>query len=95
MPAIRGFAWDDENEEELARHGLTLAQVDEVLSSTHLVQRNKRRRRATHRIVGRDNGGAYLTIPIQPTTDSAIWRPVTGWRSTDSERALLERGVSQ
>jgi hypothetical protein len=91
MPDVADFLFDHENEEEMAVHGLTPRRVMQVLENKHIVVPNRRRRRAQYLIVGRDNGGASLTIPIQATGDPLVWRPVTAWPSKDHERQRLER----
>jgi hypothetical protein len=90
MPDVADFLFDHENEEEMAVHGLTPRRVIQVLENKHIVVPNRRRRRAQYLIVGRDNGGASITIPIQPTGDPLVWRPVTAWPSKDHERQRLE-----
>ena len=87
---IDGFLIDDENEEKFATHGLSSDQVVQVLENEYIVVRNRRNRRASHMVVGKDNGGACITIPIQATYDLALWRPVTAWLSKDNERSRLE-----
>jgi hypothetical protein len=91
MPDVADFLFDHENEEEMAVHGLTPRRVIQVLENKHIVVPNRRRRRAQFLIVGRDNGGASISIPIQPTGDPLVWRPVTAWPSKDHERQRLER----
>jgi hypothetical protein len=91
MPDVADFLFDHENEEEMAVHGLTPRTVIQVLENKHIVVPNRRRRRAQYLIVGRDNGGASITVPIQPTGDPLVWRPVTAWPSKDHERRCLER----
>ena len=76
MPDVADFLFDHENEEEMAVHGLTPRRVIQVLENNHIVVPNRRRRRARYLIVGRDNGGASITVPIQATGD-----PLSGGRS--------------
>lgn len=91
MSDVIDFLFDDENEDEMATHGLTPRRVLQVLDNFHIVVPNRRERRAPLLIVGRDSGGACISIPIEPTRDPLIWRPVTAWPSKDSERQQLER----
>jgi hypothetical protein len=91
MPDVAGFLFDDDNEEEMAAHGLTPRRVIQVLENKHIVVPNRRGCRARYLIVGRDNGGACITAPIEPTRDPLVWRPVTAWLSKDYERQRLER----
>jgi len=88
-PTITGFIFDDDNEEKIGRHGLTTLQVLQVLDSEHLVAPNRRGRRGAYLIVGRDHGGAAITVPVEPTHDPGIWRPITAWPSKEHERAKL------
>ena len=91
MPDVADFLFDSENEDEMSAHGLTPRKVIQVLENRHIVVANRRRRRARYLIVGRDNSGACITIPIEPTRDPVVWRPVTAWPAKDYERQWLER----
>ena len=91
-PVIRGFLFDDENEEKIGRRGFTPWQLEEVLEDQHLVVPNRKRRRAAYLIIGRDYGGTCIAIPVEATHEPDLWRPITAWRCKDSERARLERG---
>jgi hypothetical protein len=51
MPDVAGFLFDDENEEEMAAHGLTPRRVIQVLENKHIVVPNRRERRARNRAV--------------------------------------------
>jgi hypothetical protein len=90
-PLVLGFVIDDENAEKLGHHGLTEIQVLQVLEDHFYIGRNRRRRRASHLVIGYDYGGACLTIPIAPTRRPTIWRPETGWYSTPAERARRDQ----
>ena len=88
------FLIDDENEAKFAEHGLTSRQIVQVLDSPHLIVKNRRRRRASHLIIGRDHGGRCAAIPIEPTHEVTIWRPVTAWPCKASEyTALVREGI--
>ena len=88
---ILEFLFDEDNESKFAAHGLTSRQVLQVLENPHLVTRNRRRRRATHLVVGRDYGGACISIPIEPTHERTLWRPVTAWPCKSSELTKLQQ----
>ena len=91
-PRIADFAFDDVNEAKLDRHRLTPEQVEEVLrDDEHVVVRNRAGRRASHLVVGRDRHGRCLAIPVEPTGDPSVWRPVTAWECKESERVYLRR----
>ena len=92
MPdAILEFLIDEDNEEKFAVHGLTSRQVNQVLDSPHLVVRNRKRRRAAYLVIGRDHGGSCIAIPVEPTHERALWRPVTAWPCKQSEHTKLEQ----
>ena len=91
MPDVANFLFDAENEAKMGNHGLTPQRVLQVLDSRHIVVKNRRRRHGVFLIVGTDNGGACITVPVEPTHDRLLWRPVTAWPSKDHERAWLDR----
>jgi uncharacterized DUF497 family protein len=91
MPDVADFLFDDENEDKMAAHGLTPRRVLQVLDNVHIVVPNRRGRRAPFLIVGKDSSGACISIPIEPTLDPVVWRPVTAWPAKKSERQQLER----
>lgn len=90
-PRIEAFLIDDENEEKIATHGLSARQVSQVLDNVHLVLRNRRRRRGLYLVIGRDNGGACIAIPVEPTHEATLWRPITAWPCKSHERTSLEK----
>jgi uncharacterized DUF497 family protein len=90
--SVDDFLFDDDNAEKFARHGLAERQVRQVLkNSPRLIIPNRQGRRADYLIIGRDNGGQCITIPIEPTADPRIWQPVTAWPCKVSERVRLNR----
>lgn len=91
IPDVADFWFDDDNESKFAAHGLTPRHVFQVLQNRHIVVRNRRGRRAEYRVIGRDNGGVCLTVPIERTRERDVWRPITAWVSKDYERQWLER----
>ncbi|HZS00395.1 MAG TPA: hypothetical protein VFE37_16895 [Chloroflexota bacterium] len=86
---VEAFVWDDRNLDEIARHGLRFWEVDEVLLGPYRVDPNRPGRRASHLLIGRTENGECVAVPIEPTADRAIWRPVTAWRCKRSEWARL------
>lgn len=91
MPTILALLFDDENEEKFATHGVRPAQVEQILDDDYIVVRNRKGRRAEYLLVGRDWGGACIAVPVEPTHDPALWRPVTAWPCKETERNRLER----
>jgi hypothetical protein len=90
MIQIRGFLFDEDNEEKLAAHGIRPRQVDQILDEEFLVASNRKARRAAYLVIGRDWGGMCIAVPIEPTRDPFVWRPVTAWPCKASEEARLD-----
>lgn len=88
---VADFAMDDVNEDEIAKHGISRRQLFEVLNASHHVKKYRRGRRATYMVIGRDRQGQCIAIPIEPTPDRAIWRPVTAWFCKPHEWGWLPR----
>jgi uncharacterized DUF497 family protein len=95
MPQVEGFDIDPENEEEFAGHGLTAKRVLQVLENPYVIISNKQARRASHMIIGQDNGRAFLTVPMEATSNPSIWRPVTAWSSSRHEVAKFHQARRQ
>ena len=75
----------------MAIHGLTPERILEVLDRPFLMVGNRKGRRASHLIVGRDRTGACISIPVEATAERGIWRPVTAWSCKVHELRKLEQ----
>ncbi len=84
-PEIAGFVVDDENDDKCWAHGVRIEHVIEVLEAPYRLLRNRKERRAPYLVIGRDHQGRCLAIPIEPTYDPGLWRPVTAWWCKPSE----------
>ena len=82
---------DEINEAKFAEHGLAATQVAQILDNSFLVLRNRSGRRAELLVLGRDYGGQCIAVPVGPTHESDVWRPVTAWPCKRSELARLRR----
>ena len=91
MPKIEGFAYDGQNEAKFSAHGLTSESVDQVLSSPYFVRKNRKRRRGLFLVIGVDYRGRCIAIPIEPTRENLIWRPITAWPCKESEAVYLAK----
>ena len=91
IPTVHSFVFDDENQAKIEAHGLTTAEVDQVLGNIHVIFRNRRGRRSPILIVGLDDGGRCLAIPAEPTYHVTDWRPITAWPCKVHERNALRR----
>ena len=85
---IDDFEFDEHNEAEMARHGVTPAEVFEVLSrgpGAGLARYQIRRNRKQHAenqpyvMIGATYGGRMLLIPIKPLDELGLWRPATAF----------------
>jgi uncharacterized DUF497 family protein len=88
---VEDFVFDEQNESEIADHGITPEELIEVLEGPHRTKRNRRQRRASHMVIGRNSQGQCLAIPIELTHDPRIWRPVTAWLCKPHEWGWLPR----
>ena len=86
---ITELEFDDYNEEELARHSISLVEVMQILSNRYTVRRNKKQRSGDRQLIGETNGGRVLTVILAETAVPGRWRPVTGWDSSEAERRAL------
>ncbi len=77
--------FDERNTEEIARHGVTAREVEQVLYGEPKFFRNKKRHAAPTIMVGLTRGGRLLTVPIAPTAIEGIWRPATAFDSSAYE----------
>jgi uncharacterized DUF497 family protein len=91
MPKILGFAFDEENEDKFAAHGLTVTSIQQVLDRPFAVAPNRKNRSAPYLVIGRNASGQCICIPVVETCDPEIWRPVTAWFCKKSEAARLPR----
>ncbi len=89
MPRVTSFLFDDDNEEKLAAHGLTIEEVDQILDEEHVIVPNRKGRRAPILLIGRNRGGWCIAVPLEPTYDVGCWRPITAWPCKASELRLL------
>lgn len=90
-PVIEEFLIDDLNEAKIDSHHLSARQIVQVLENRHIIVPNRSRRRGLFLVIGVDNSGNCIAIPVEPTHDSKLWRPITAWYCKDSERTLLKR----
>lgn len=89
--AVADFVFDDENEAEMDEHGISPKQLIQVLEAPHRVKKNRKGRRATHMVIGRDFQDQCIAIPIEPTPTRHVWRPVTAWFCKPHESGWLPR----
>lgn len=69
------------------RHLITMAQVQSLITRRHVIIRNFGF--APYRLIGRDESGRCIAVPIAPTDDWLTWRVVSGWYCDKDEQARL------
>ena len=87
---IAKFQISDTVAEKFGDHGISTDQVESVLDNRWVTTRNRAGRAAPYILLGRDGQGRCLAIPIVPTDDRLVWRPVTAWYCKPSEAAKLQ-----
>jgi hypothetical protein len=92
-PVVADFLIDDDNEAKFWTHGLAAKFVRQVLEGPYTIRPNRKGRRASHQVIGRDRQRRCIAIPIEPTHHPTLWRPVTAWPCKASERALLPKSI--
>lgn len=83
--------WDEGNEREFADHGLTLWQAEDVLRDMNFYARNKSDHAGEWMTVGRDRGGASVTVIFNYDSIRRSLRPVTGWESNVGEQTKYRK----
>jgi len=91
MRIIAGFLIDEVNEEKFWSHGLSSHDVVEGLENPRILVPNRQGRAAPYLIIGCDHQERCIAVPVQPTNDPVIWRPVTAWFCKPHEAALLRK----
>lgn len=87
--AIVGFDFTERAEDKFWEHRIVREQVEAVLDYPWTVLRNRAGRTAPFVLIGRDDQSRCLAIPIVPTDDQLIWRPITAWYCKRGEAAKL------
>lgn len=86
-PVIYEWAWDDDNLEHMARHGVRRRHVEQVAAGNPLFRTNLAGRAATHQMVGPDaNGRIWVICMFEMAHTRGVWRVVTGWPADKGER---------
>lgn len=86
---IREFIISERAADKFWAHGITRRQVEEVLENRFIVTINRKDRAAAYLAIGRDNNGRCITIPVVPTEEQTVWRPITAWYCKPAEAAKL------
>jgi hypothetical protein len=87
---ISEFEWEEENICHVEEGGLDPDDINAILGGRITVIRNKKLGSGDYKFIGTARGGEVITVVVARTPVSGRWRPVTGWRSTDAEKAIYE-----
>jgi uncharacterized DUF497 family protein len=85
------WEWDEGNEMELHRHGISPRDVYAVYSNGPVWAPNVRHHAGDWKMLQTD-GGRRLTIVVRLYSDRRLLRPITGWDSTTGERSRYFEG---
>jgi hypothetical protein len=88
---IDELEFDDANRHHIWEHGLAVELLDEILDGRYMLLRNRSGASGPFRLIGRDRGGALVTLVIARTATPGRWRVVTGWLSDAEERTHAAR----
>ena len=89
-PAAAG---DRRRARKLDARGISAAEAEQLIRNDHVTVGNPRasddagKRRL---LIGRTDGGRYVTLVIEKTVDPTSWLIVTGWDSTPPERKIVQ-----
>ena len=86
-PDIETFLIDAAVEAALEEHGLNEARLIETLDNRLVWFPSGDEVRGDYLVVGVDRRGVHITMPIVPTHEPGLWRPLAAWPSTDEEQA--------
>ena len=87
MAHVFRLDWDDWNEEHIARHGVTPAEVEEVTANRPFTTRGRKDR---YRLIGQTDAGRLLTVIIAPRDSGAAY-VLTARDATREERRAYQR----
>jgi len=88
---VSDLIFDEHNEREMARHGVTADEVDELKWNRKVFSANPRGERGGLLLIGETDGGRLLAVPLAPTGDWTTWRPATAFDASRHHRALFDR----
>lgn len=82
---------DEHNLAEMARHGVSAAEVVQVIGNRHITAPNRRGEPGSILLIGETDGGRLLTIPLIPADDPTTWRPATAFDASRHQRTVFRR----
>ncbi len=86
---VADFEVSERAQSKMWDHGISVRQLYELIANRYVFTRNRKNRAADWLLIGRDDSGRCIVIPVLPTEDPYVWRPVTAWDCKRSEAAKL------
>jgi hypothetical protein len=87
---VFGFLFDGRNITKMAEHEVTIQEAFEVLEGNPKGFRNHSGG-APWVLVGATLSGRMITLPIDPSDEPGMWRPRTGYDSSNKELRRYEK----
>jgi uncharacterized DUF497 family protein len=85
MLIVRRLLWDLWNVDHIARHEVTVDEVDEICQQNPITSETYAGRL---RLIGRTQGGKILTVILSPQSEEGVYYPVTARTASRKERQL-------
>jgi len=82
---IKGLNWDKRNVFHIARHGITVKDVEDVCSGKHIARKVKDR----YLIYGETKAGRHIFIVLEKTGDN--FKPITARDVSESEKKIYKK----
>lgn len=82
MIKVRGLIWDDWNKEHIAKHGVSIEEVEDICKGKHEAIESYRKR---IQLIGKTKKGRELIIVLSPqdldlkTYEKGIYYPITAF----------------
>lgn len=89
MIKVKRLDWNENRKEHIARHRVSLDEVEEVVFSKHYDVKTKQGR---YRLIGQTENGRYLVVILEPG-DYGWFEPITARDATRNERRLYLKKV--
>lgn len=91
---VKRLVWDEWNVENIARHGVSPREAEDVCRGNSVVQKGHSGRLA---VFGPTPEGKMITVVIDLEDKTGVYYPVTARSSSRKERAIYagEKGVSK
>lgn len=83
---IERLVWLPASDEKLRQHGIERAEVDGMVLRNEWAVTVHEAYPDQIRMIGPTPAERIITVALQPTDDPTVWRPITGWDSTEGEK---------